>query len=143
MEYRQKHSDDYLRKRYISYLADRPETSMLQFTMEEMSDFCAQEGESVAPVVQFLDAHGYGFLSYPENTYKEPLASVEQEKIEMSCVIRDARSSAESIMKHPDEPRELEETYWNIAECYRQLKDKKNEEKYRLLAAATRATDEI
>lgn len=346
MEYRQKHSDDYIRKRYISYLADRPKTSwssflanvsleykmhrepflktprrefgfsshlqdlmnvmeinivadMLQFTMEEMSDFCVQEGESVAPVVQFLDAHGYGFLSYPENTYKEPLASVEQEKIEMSCVIRDARSSAESIMKHeedplavrvektleiyrsnehlarvvdidlktqlalaidygrfceeymqqfpevakeaagvaqralyfselihgekgrktagvhrlngailtrlekhneaarhyaaaaaimeeiakpddiwvgkdyrsaavcntripdyqkalelfskavdvfkkhPEKPQELEETYWNIAECYRQLKDKKNEEKYRLLAAAIRTTDEI
>ncbi len=90
---------------------------MLQFTMEEMSDFCVQEGESVAPVVQFLDAHGYGFLSYPENTYKEPLALVEQEKIEMSCVIRDARSSAESIMK--------------------------NEEKYLLLAAAIWTTDEI
>ena len=44
---------------------------------------------------------------------------------------------------HPEKPQELEETYWNIAECYRQLKDKKNEEKYRLLAAATRATDEI
>lgn len=346
IEYRQKHSDDHIRKRYLSYLADRPETSwssflanvsleykmhrepflktprrefgfsshlqdimnvmeinivadMLQFTIEEMSDFCVQEGESVAPVVQFLDAHGYGFLSYPENTYKEPLASVEQEKIEMSCVIRDARSRAESIMKHkedplavrvektleiyrsnehlarvvdidlktqlalvidygrfceeymeqfpevakdaagvgqralyfselihgekgrktagvhrlngailtklekhseaamhyaaaaaimeeiakpddiwvgkdyrsaavcntripdyqralelfskavdvfkkhPEKPQELEETYWNIAECYRQLKDKKNEEKYRLLAAAIRTTDEI
>lgn len=31
MEYRQKHSDDYLRKRYISYLADRPETSWSSF----------------------------------------------------------------------------------------------------------------
>ena len=346
MEYRQKHSDDYLQKRYISYLADRPETSwssflanvsleykmhrepflktprrefgfpshlqdlmnvmeinivadMLQFTVEEMSDLCVQEGESVAPVVQFLDAHGYGFLSYPENTYKEPLASVEQEKIEMSGVIKDAMSSAESIMKHeedplavrvekaldtyranehlarvvdidlktqlaleidygrfceeymeqfpelakeapgvaqralyfsevihgkngrktagvhrlngailtklqkhseaarhyaaaaaimeeitnsddiwvgkdyrsaavcntripdhrkalelffkaaevfkkhPEKPQELEETYWNIADCYRQLKEKQNEEKYRLLAAAIRATDEI
>ena len=45
--------------------------------------------------------------------------------------------------KHPEKPQELEETYWNIAECYRQLKDKKNEEKYRLLAAAIRTTDEI
>ena len=51
--------------------------------------------------------------------------------------------AAEVFKKHPDEPRELEETYWNIAECYRQLKDKKNEEKYRLLAAAIRTTDEI
>lgn len=346
MEYRRKHSDDYIRRRYISYLADRPETSwgsflanvsleyklhrepflktprrefgfsahlqdvmnvmeinivadMLQFTIEEMTDFCVQEGESVAPVLQFLDAHGYSFLSYPENTYKEPLASVEQEQHEMSGVIKDAMSSAKSIMKHeevplavrvekvldtyranehlarvmdidlktqlaleidygrfceeymqqfpevakeaagvgqralyfselihgekgrktagvhrlngailtklqkhseaarhyaaaaaimeeitnqddiwvgkdfrsaavchtripdyqkalelffkaaevfkkhPDEPQELEETYWNIAECYRQLKDKKNEEKYRLLAAAIRTTDEI
>ena len=31
MEYRQKHSDDYLRKRYISYLADRSETSWSSF----------------------------------------------------------------------------------------------------------------
>lgn len=31
MEYRQKHSDDYIRKRYISYLADRPETSWSSF----------------------------------------------------------------------------------------------------------------
>ena len=45
--------------------------------------------------------------------------------------------------KHPKKPQELEETYWNIAECYRQLKDKQNEEKYRLLAAAIRTTDEI
>ena len=45
--------------------------------------------------------------------------------------------------KHPEKPQELEETYWNIAECYRQLKDKQNEEKYRLLAAAIRTTDEI
>ena len=45
--------------------------------------------------------------------------------------------------KHPEKPQELEETYWNIAECYRQLKDKENEEKYRLLAAAIRTTDEI
>ena len=45
--------------------------------------------------------------------------------------------------KHPEKPQELEETYWNIAECYRQLKDKKNEEKYRLLAAAIRTTDEV
>ena len=45
--------------------------------------------------------------------------------------------------KHPEKPQELEETYWNIAKCYRQLKDKENEEKYRLLAAATRTTDEI
>lgn len=44
---------------------------------------------------------------------------------------------------HPEKPQELEETYWNIAECYRQLKDKQNEEKYRLLAAAIRTTDEI
>ena len=51
--------------------------------------------------------------------------------------------AAEVFKKHPDEPRELEETYWNIAECYRMLKDKKNEEKYRLLAAAIRTTDEI
>lgn len=45
--------------------------------------------------------------------------------------------------KHPDEPRELEETYWNIAECYRQLKDKENEEKYRLLATAIRTIGKI
>jgi len=45
--------------------------------------------------------------------------------------------------KHPEKPQGLEETYWNIAECYRQLKDKKNEEKYRILAAAIRTTDEI
>lgn len=45
--------------------------------------------------------------------------------------------------KHPDKPSELEETYWNIADCYHQLKDKENEEKYRLLAAAIRTTDEI
>lgn len=182
MEYRQKHSDDYIRKRYISYLADRPKTSwssflanvsleykmhrepflktprrefgfsshlqdlmnvmeinivadMLQFTMEEMSDFCVQEGESVAPVVQFLDAHGYGFLSYPENTYKEPLASVEQEKIEMSCVIRDARSSAESIMKHEEDPlavrveRKTSGTGGNLLEHRRVLPPVEGQEK--------------
>lgn len=36
-----------------------------------------------------------------------------------------------------------DEPYWSIAECYHQLKDKENEDKYRLLAAAIRATDEI
>lgn len=51
--------------------------------------------------------------------------------------------AADVFKKHPNTPRELEETYWNIAECYHQLKDKENEEKYRLLAAAIRATDEI
>ena len=51
--------------------------------------------------------------------------------------------AAKMFKKHPDEPRELEETYWNIAECYHQLKDKANEEKYRLLAAAIHTTDEI
>ena len=51
--------------------------------------------------------------------------------------------AATVFKNYPDEPRELEETYWNIAECYHQLKDKANEEKYRLLAAAIRTTDEI
>lgn len=45
--------------------------------------------------------------------------------------------------QHPDKPHELEETYWNISECYHQLKDKENEEKYRLLATAIRTTGEI
>lgn len=45
--------------------------------------------------------------------------------------------------KHPDAPHELEETYWEIAECYRSLGDKDKEETYRLLAAAIRTTDEI
>ena len=45
--------------------------------------------------------------------------------------------------QHLDKPHELEETYWNISECYHQLKDKENEEKYRLLAAAIRTTGEI
>jgi len=53
-------------------------------------------------------------------------------------------SKAVDVFKnHPEKPQELEETYWNIAECYRQLKEKQNEEKYRLLAAAIRTTDEI
>ena len=51
--------------------------------------------------------------------------------------------AATVFKQHHDEPRELEETYWNIAESYHQLKDKENEEKYRLLAAAIRTTDEI
>lgn len=346
MEYRQKHSDDYIRKRYISYLADRPETpwndflaavsleykvhrepflmtsrrdfgfsehlqdimnvmeidivaDMLQFTIEEMSDFCTPDGESVAPVVQFLSAHGYKLLSYSENTLKYHLPEIEDERkrnlevIKNQCskaktrmshadeplkdrlgkaldtyrsVLDLARKSDQSLKaqldvlvdlgrfmeehldaspeltedapeiaeravycsvlvrgpkakwtagchrlygsilskkkrheeaaaqytaaaeiarendgpdglwvgkdfrsagvcysripdyqralemlfqavtvfkKHPDEPHELEETYWNIAECYRQLKDRENEEKYRLLAIAIRMTDEI
>lgn len=346
MEYRQKHSDEYIRKRYTSYLADRPETpwddflaavsleykvhrepflithrrefgfsehlqdvmnvmeidivaDMLQFTIEEMSDFCAQDEESVAPVVQFLSAHGYKLLSYPENTLKYPLPEIEDEKERNLEVIKDqcckaktcmsraeeplkirlekaldtyrnvldlARKSDQSLkaqldvlvdlgrlmeehidgfpeltedapeiaeravycsvlvrgpkakwtagchrlygsilskrkrheeaaaqytaaveiarvndgpeglwvgkdfrsagvcysripdyqmalemlfqaanvfQKHPDEPRELEETYWNIAECYKQLKDKENEEKYRLLAVAIGLTDDV
>ena len=346
MEYRQKHSDDYIRKRYISYLADRPDTpwddflaevsleykvqrepflmtprrdfgfsehlqdimnvmeidivaDMLQFTIEEMSDFCAQDGESIAPIVQFLSTHGYKLLSYPENTLKYPLPEIEDERKRNLEVIKDQCSKAKTCMshaevplkvrlekaietyrsvldlarkndlslkaqlsvlvdlgrlmeehidafpeltedapeiaeravycsvlvrgpkakwtagchrlygsilskkkrheeaavqytaaaeiarendgpeglwvgkdfrsagvcysripdyqmalemlfkaekvfqKHPDEPRELEETYWNIAECYRQLKDKENEEKYRLLAVAIHTTDEI
>lgn len=51
--------------------------------------------------------------------------------------------AATVFKQHPDKPRELEETYWNISECYHQLKDKENEEKYRLLAAAIRTTSEI
>ena len=51
--------------------------------------------------------------------------------------------AATVFKNYPDEPRELEETYWNVAECYHQLNDKENEEKYRLLAAAIRTTDEI
>ena len=51
--------------------------------------------------------------------------------------------AATVFKKHPDDPRELEETYWNIAECYRSLGDKDKEETYRLLAAAIRTTDEI
>lgn len=51
--------------------------------------------------------------------------------------------AATVFKQHPDKPRELEETYWNISECYHQLKDKENEEKYRLLAAAIRTTGEI
>lgn len=51
--------------------------------------------------------------------------------------------AATVFKQHPDKPRELEETYWNISECYHQLKDKENEEKYRLLAAAIRNTGEI
>lgn len=51
---------------------------------------------------------------------------------------------AETVFKRrPNEPRELEDTYWDIAECYHSLGDKENEQKYRLLAAAIRATDEI
>lgn len=346
MEYRQNHSDEYIRKRYVSYFADRPDTpwddflaevsleykvqrepflmtprrdfdfpeylqdimnvmeidivaDMLQFTIEEMADFCEQDRESVAHVIKFLSAHGYELLSYPENTLKYPLRGVEEEKKRDIEVIKDQCSKAKTCMshaevplkvrlekaldtyrstlnlarksdmslkaqldvlvdlgrlmeehleafpeltedaleiaeqaaycsvlvcgpkakwtagclrlygsilskkkrhekaaaqywgaariarendgpeglwvgkdfrsagvcygripdyqmalemlfkaekvfqKHPDEPRELEETYWNIAECYRQLKDKKNEEKYRLLALAIRMTDEI
>ena len=346
MEYRQKHADEFIRKRYISYLADRPDTpwddflaavsleykvyrepflmtprrefgfsehlqdvmnvmeidivaDLLQFTIEEMSDFCAQDGESVTPVVQFLSAHGYKLLSYPENTLKYPLPEIEDEGKRNMEVIKDQCSKAKTCMsrseeplktrlekaldtyrsvlllarkcdlplkaqlnvlvdlgklmeehlddfpeltedapeiaeravycsvlvrgpkakwtagcrrlygsilskkkrhevaaaqyaaaaeiaqendgqdglwvgkdfrsagvcysripdyqmalemlsqavtvfkKHPDEPHELEETYWNIAECYRQLEDKKNEEKYRLLAVAIQMTDEI
>ena len=346
MEYRQKHADEFIRKRYVSYLADRPDTpwddflaavsleykvyrepflmtprrefgfsehlqdvmnvmeidivaDMLQFTIEEMSDFCTQDGESVAPVVQFLSAHGYELLSYPENTLKYPLREVEEEKKRDIEVIKDQCSKAKTCMsrseeplktrlekaldtyrsvlhlarkcdlplkaqlnvlvdlgklmeehiddfpaligdapeiaeravycsvlvrgpkakwtagchrlygsilskkkrheeaaaqytaaaeiarendgpdglwvgkdfrsagvcysripdyqmalemlfqavtvfkKHPDEPHALEETYWNIAECYRQLEDKENEEKYRLLAVAIHTTDEI
>lgn len=51
--------------------------------------------------------------------------------------------AATVFKQHPDKPHELEETYWNISECYHQLKDKENEEKYRLLAAAIRTTGEI
>lgn len=51
--------------------------------------------------------------------------------------------AATVFKQHPDKPRELEETYLNISECYHQLKDKENEEKYRLLAAAIRTTGEI
>lgn len=346
MEYRHGHKEDYIRKYYISYLDENPDTSwpdfiavaalkykirrdpflmtrrkdfgfsehltdvmnilevenvadLLQFTIEELSELCTQDGESVAPVVQFLAAHGYHILSYPENTLKYPLPEIENERKQQKEVIRDHCSEAEGRMKrtdepletrlehalaiyrsglhlaracdlplktqlsvlidigrlmeehleafpeltkdapeiveraiycsemvhgpkgkktagchrlygailsklkrhdeaakqysaaaaiakeyegpeglwlgkdlrsaavcntripdyekalglffqaadvfkkHPDNPRELEETYWNIAECYHQLKDKKNEEKYRLLAAAIRTTDEI
>lgn len=272
---------------------------LMQFTIEELTEMLEQSGESVELVVHFLANHGYKLYSYPSYTYKMPLESVDQEKKEQAGVIKDAMSSAESIMKHeedplavrvektleiyrsnehlarvvdidlktqlalaidygrfceeymqqfpevakeaagvaqralyfselihgekgrktagvhrlngailtklekhseaarhyaaaaaimeeiakpddiwvgkdyrsaavcntripdyqkalelfskavdvfkkhPEKPQELEETYWNIAECYRQLKDKKNEEKYRLLAAAIRTTDEI
>lgn len=346
MEYRHDHKEEYIRKCYISYLDENPDTSwsdfiavaalqykirrdpylmtrrkdfgfsehltdvmnileveivadLLQFTIEEMSELCTQEGESVAPVVQFLAAHGYRILSCPENTLKYPLPEIENERKQQKEVIRDHCSEAEVRMKrteeplnvrlehalaiyrsglhlaracdlplktqlsvlidmgrlmeehveafpeltkdapeiaeralycstmvhgpkgkktagchrlygailsklkrhgeaadqysaaaeiakendgptelwvgkdlrsaavcctripdyhkaldlffqaakmfkkHPDEPRELEETYWNIAEFYHQLKDKANEEKYRLLAAAIHTTDEI
>ena len=346
MEYRHDHKEEYIRKCYISYLDEDPDSSwsdfiavaalkykirrdpflmtrrkdfgfserltdvmnileveivadLLQFTIEEMSELCTQDGESVAPVVQFLAAHGYNLLNYPENTLKYPLPEVEEERKQQVGVIRDHCSEAEGRMKrndellgtrlehalaiyrsglhlaracdlplktqldvlidmgrlmeehieafpvltrdapeiaeraiycselvhgpkgkktagchrlygailsklkrhneaagqysaaaaiakeyegpeglwvgkdlrsaavcntripdyekalelffqastvfkkHPDDPRELEETYWNIAECYRSLGDKDKEETYRLLAAAIRTTDEI
>lgn len=164
MEYRQKHSDDYIRKRYISYLADRPETpwdaflvevslehkvyrepflltprrdfgfskhvqdimnvmeidivaDMLQFTIEEMSDCCVQNGESVAPVVQFLSAHGYRLLSYPENTLKYPLPEIKDVRTRNIELIKDHRSKAETSMSHSEEP--LKERLGKALDTYR------------------------
>lgn len=51
--------------------------------------------------------------------------------------------AAAVFKNHPKKPKELEETYWNISACYDHLGDKEKEEKYRLMAAAIRATDGI
>ena len=167
-EYRQKHSDEYIRKRYISYLADRPETpwdeflaavsleyklhrepflltprrdfgfpehlqdvmnvmeidivaDMLQFTIEEMADFCTQEGESVAPVVHFLSAHGYKLLGYPENTLKYPLPEIEEERKRNIEVINDQCSKAKIYMSHSDEP--LKDRLAKVFDTYRSVLD--------------------
>ena len=151
MEYRKRHPDDYIRKRYVSFLQEHPEASwsdflaavaleykvnrepflrtprrefgfsehlrdimnvmeidivadMLQFTIEEMSDFCTQDGESVAPVVQFLSAHGYKLLSYPENTLKYPLPEIEDEGKRNLEVIKDQCSKAKTCMSRSEEP---------------------------------------
>lgn len=346
MEYRHDHKEEYIRKCYVSYLDEDPDSSwadflavaalkykisrdpflmtrrkdfgfsdhltdvmnilgvdiyanLLQFTVEEIQEFCDQEGEDIAPISAFVHEHGHHLYHYEGYTLKYPLPEVEEERKQQIEVIRDHCSQAEVRMKrtdepletrlehalaiyrsglhlaracdlplktqlsvlidmgrlmeehieafpevtkdapeiagralycsemvhgskgkktagchrlygailskmkrhseatsqysaaaeiakendgpeniwvgkdfrsaavccsripdyqkalslfsqsadvfkkHPNTPRELEETYWNIAECYHQLKDKENEEKYRLLAAAIRATDEI
>lgn len=346
MEYRHDHKKEYIRKCYVSYLDEDPDSSwadflavaalkykisldpflmtrrkdfgfsdhltdvmnilgvdiyanLLQFTVEEIQEFCDQEGEDIAPISAFVHEHGHHLYHYEGYTLKYPLPEVEEERKQQIEVIRDHCSQAEVRMKrtdepletrlehalaiyrsglhlaracdlplktqlsvlidmgrlmeehieafpevtkdapeiagralyctemvhgskgkktagchrlygailskmkrhseatsqysaaaeiakendgpeniwvgkdfrsaavccsripdyqkalslfsqaadvfkkHPNTPRELEETYWNIAECYHQLKDKENEEKYRLLAAAIRATDEI
>lgn len=346
MEYRHDHKEEYIRKGYVSYLDEDPDSSwadflavaalkykisrdpflmtrrkdfgfsdhltdvmnilgvdiyanLLQFTVEEIQEFCDQEGEDIAPISAFVHEHGHHLYHYEGYTLKYPLPEVEEERKQQIEVIRDHCSQAEVRMKrtdepletrlehalaiyrsglhlaracdlplktqlsvlidmgrlmeehieafpevtkdapeiagralycsemvhgskgkktagchrlygailskmnrhseatsqysaaaeiakendgpeniwvgkdfrsaavccsripdyqkalsllsqaadvfkkHPNTPRELEETYWNIAECYHQLKDKENEEKYRLLAAAIRATDEI
>lgn len=346
MEYRHDHKEEYIRKCYVSYLDEDPDSSwadflavaalkykisrdpflmtrrkdfgfsdhltdvmnilgvdiyanLLQFTVEEIQEFCDQEGEDIAPISAFVHEHGHHLYHYEGYTLKYPLPKVEEERKQQIEVIRDHCSQAEVRMKrtdepletrlehalaiyrsglhlaracdlplktqlsvlidmgrlmeehieafpevtkdapeiagralycsemvhgskgkktagchrlygailskmkrhseatsqysaaaeiskendgpeniwvgkdfrsaavccsripdyqkslsllsqaadvfkkHPNTPRELEETYWNIAECYHQLKDKENEEKYRLLAAAIRATDEI
>ena len=51
--------------------------------------------------------------------------------------------AVEVFKKHPEQAREQEETYLLIADCYHSLQDNKNEEKYRLMAAAIRTTDTI
>ena len=171
MEYRQKHSDEFLRKRYISYLADRPDTpwedflaevsleykvyrepflmtprrefgfsehlqdmmnvmeidivaDMLQFTIEEMTGFCEQDGESVAPVIQFLSAHGYKLLSCPENTLKYPLPEIEDERKRNIEVIKDQRNKAKTCMNHAEEPLKVRlekalDTYRSILQLAR------------------------
>ena len=153
MEYRHDHKEEYIRKCYVSYLNEDPDSSwadflavaalkyiirrdpflmtrrkdfgfsehltdvmnilevenvadLLQFTIEELSELCTQDGESVAPVVQFLAAHGYHILSYPENTLKYPLPEIENERKQQKEVIRDHCSEAEGRMKRTDEPLE-------------------------------------
>ncbi|MBP5558863.1 MAG: tetratricopeptide repeat protein [Bacteroidales bacterium] len=151
MEYRHDHKEEYIRKCYVSYLDEDPDSSwadflavaalkykirrdpflmtrrkdfgfsehltdvmnileveivadLLQFTIEELSELCTQDGESVAPVVQFLAAHDYHILSCPENTLKYPLPEIEEERKQQKEVIRDHCSEAEARMKRTEEP---------------------------------------
>ena len=151
MEYRKRHPDDYIRKRYVSFLQEHPEASwsdflaavaleykvnrepflrtprrefgfsehlrdmmnameidiaadLLQFTVEEIAQFCSQEGESAVPIALFLSGHGYRLLSHPEYTLKYPLPEIEEEKKRNIEVIKDQSSTARTIMSHTDEP---------------------------------------